>query len=106
MKFHTTLGLRQTRCVIFIFISMNTTAVLNADCETLVRHGGWSCSKVKGQPLADHVPSAGGHWLGLTILVVLPATSPQAVLLTFYSCSDADLVGWSTHQCPALSSRY
>lgn len=38
MKFHTTLGLRQTRCVIFIFISMNTIAlVLNAACETLVR---------------------------------------------------------------------
>lgn len=46
MKFHTTLGLRQTCCIIFMFTSMNTIAALNADCETVVQHGGWSCSEV------------------------------------------------------------
>lgn len=76
MKFHTTLGSRQTCCVIFTFISMNSTTVLNTDCETLVWQGDWSGSEVKGEPLADHLSSAGGHGLCLTILLVLPALPP------------------------------
>lgn len=64
----------------------------------------WSCSEVKGHPLADHVPSAGGQGLHP---VMLPAALPQTkeVLLTSYSHGDADLLGWSSHQCPVLSSR-
>lgn len=34
MKFHTTLGIRQTHYV--IFISANTTVVLNMYCEMLI----------------------------------------------------------------------
>lgn len=35
MKFHTTLGLRQTHCVVFIFISMNTMQVMLSVCHQL-----------------------------------------------------------------------
>lgn len=55
MKFHTTLGLRQTHCVIFIFISTNTIAALNTYCKLLACNRNFPCLEVKGQPLADHV---------------------------------------------------
>lgn len=64
MKFHRTLGLWQTHCVIFIFISTNTTAALNAHCEMPVCNRTpccWGegpapagCASTAGRPAPSH----------------------------------------------------